>query len=574
MLINKIQSIKIFNNFFQIFRLSSKKYKIYLLLTGLTSLVVALFEMLLLLSFLNFANSLLGVASNDKFAAIFNFINTNNQNNVISSSFILIVAVTTTSIMKITNLTLIKRVSAYLAINLANKFYSNQLYSDYLSIKNKSISYYATIESKSILAIVEILSIVQISCYSFFALIIILLTNIFLFGNLVLIPICLIFLSYFLIIRFTKNRFLKNSYIINSNISEQINLLSVLSNDFKFIILSGLQKEFINTYKKREQQTRILESENFLFSQMPKFIIEAIGLSIIAIIAVFISLKTNENTNALAILGIIAVSFLRSLPTLQQLYVAWTDINSHFAPAETILAEISNVPIKKNRNLRIKRGEIMKKSFELNNVSFKYPSKKENIINNFSLNIKKGDYIGIVGKSGKGKTTLIDIISGFLKVDKGEIKIDGKELLFDSEKMIRWQRQISIVSQEVYLKKGSFLSNLVPNVNEYDKKRLDYICKISQIYEDIKNTKFGYNSKILERGSNLSGGQRQRLNLARALYCSPSLLILDEYTSSIDPLTEMKILNELKKLKGSMTIVVISHKKETLIDCDSVIELV
>ena len=120
----------------------------------------------------------------------------------------------------------------------------------------------------------------------------------------------------------------------------------------------------------------------------------------------------------------------------------------------------------------------MQKSFELNNISFKYPSNKENILTNFSLKIKKGEYIGIVGESGKGKTTLIDIICGFIKVNNGEIKLDGKELIFNSENMMRWQKDISIVSQEVYLRKGTFLKNLVPDINNFDKKDLIMYAKL------------------------------------------------------------------------------------------------
>ena len=139
--------------------------------------------------------------------------------------------------------------------------------------------------------------------------------------------------------------------------------------------------------------------------------------------------------------------------------------------------------------------------------------------------------------------------------------------------MVKWQRNIAIVSQDVYIKKGNFLQNLVIDEENYNPHKLDEACKTAQIYEFIKKTKYGYLTEIPERGSNLSGGQRQRLALARALYYSPSLLILDEFTSAIDVSTEKRILEGIKKLKGILTILVISHKQETLVDCNYVINL-
>ena len=215
-----------------------------------------------------------------------------------------------------------------------------------------------------------------------------------------------------------------------------------------------------------------------------------------------------------------------------------------------------------------------KKDFELNHISFKYNDGNQNIFENFNLRIEKGKSIAFLGKSGSGKTTLINIICGLLRPTTGEILVDGKPI---NEKVAGWQQNIGLISQDNYLLDDTLENNIIflNNKDSIDKKKLDDAIFYSGVSDFLDELKHGLNTEIGEKGSILSSGQIQRVGLARLLYRDPEVLILDEFTNSLDPNNEDFILEKLKQLqnKKNKTYVIISHKLKPLKICDEIIIL-
>ena len=215
-----------------------------------------------------------------------------------------------------------------------------------------------------------------------------------------------------------------------------------------------------------------------------------------------------------------------------------------------------------------------KKNFVLNNITYQYPNTSQKILKNLSLEIPFGSKIGIIGATGQGKSTLVDIISGLIK-SKGNLQVDRQTI--SKNKIKFWKKSIGYVTQQIYLTDNTIAENIALGFDpqNIDKKMIDKVSKIAGIYNFINNDlPKKYKTIVGERGINLSGGQRQRIGIARALYKNPSILILDEATSALDNLTENFVMNSLYKLsKNNFTLIIISHRPSILRDCDQIFEL-
>jgi ABC-type multidrug transport system fused ATPase/permease subunit len=274
-----------------------------------------------------------------------------------------------------------------------------------------------------------------------------------------------------------------------------------------------------------------------------------------------------------------AVAGYRLLPSLQLLYAQVTQFTSMRYSLDEVFEEfvaaerdekscIVEVSAEKSRLVEW-QGAIT-----LDKVSFIYPGADRPVLDRFSVTIQKNTFIGFIGPTGSGKSTLIDLLLGLHRPTSGRVLIDGQPLT--SELIPSWQATIGYVPQDIFLIDDTIARNIALGVpdNEIDSVRLREVCNMAQILDFIEvELRDGFQTSVGERGVRLSGGERQRLGLARALYHRPSLLLLDEATSALDTVTEARLIEALRKLSGKLTIVAVAHRLSTVAGCDKLVDL-
>lgn len=270
-------------------------------------------------------------------------------------------------------------------------------------------------------------------------------------------------------------------------------------------------------------------------------------------------------------IGFIGYSFQKLFPAINKFY---SSISSFDGERKSILDIIKNLNIlsKQVENSNIIKNKItFNNEITLKNLDFSYKNNKYQLLKKINLKIKRNSKLAIIGKTGIGKSTLLSIITGMIIPIKGNVFIDKNKL--DNSNLESWQNQVSIVSQNIYLKDDTVLNNITLGKKiknkQYSINKILKICQINQFYKNYKLFKF---NKVGENGKKLSGGQKQRIAIARALYRSPKVLIMDEGTNQLDKLTQLRIINNLLKIKN-LTLIFITHDKSILNKFDKVFDL-
>jgi ATP-binding cassette subfamily B protein len=289
----------------------------------------------------------------------------------------------------------------------------------------------------------------------------------------------------------------------------------------------------------------------------------------IALVAFKYSNNSNGVAESLPILALLVMASQRLLPILQNGYISWAAIKT----GESALIEIVDL-LKKSSllpDVSISQDSInFSNSIKLSDINFRYDIKSPLVLNKINFIINKGEFIGIIGPTGSGKSTLTDLLMGLLNPTAGNIYIDNVSLSLNNLKS--WQSKIAHVPQSIYISDLSILENIAFGIPSdlIDINRVKECARQAQISDVIECLPNNYRSLIGERGVRLSGGQRQRLGIARALYKRSELLILDEATSSLDSKTEDEVMRVLDYLPKSLTVIIIAHRLSTIIDADKI----
>ena len=339
------------------------------------------------------------------------------------------------------------------------------------------------------------------------------------------------------------------------------------------ILIGGYQNHLVDEFVDIDIPMRESRAFSIFLGASPRFILETLGIFLLFGIGFWKSISTNEleNSDFVPVLATFALGAQKLLPVLQQLFSCWSRIKAQQVPLEDI-AEL----IEKDRKYRDKPTLFNKfnsnfQSIIFNNVSFKFKNEKKPILSDISLEINRGDYIGILGETGSGKSTLVRLIAGLLEPTNGDITIVENPLLPRKPELT----SCSYVSQNTYIFDDTIKNNIELNI-EGESSSISYqkAACLASISEFIENLPRKYETIVGDKGSNLSGGQRQRLSLARAIKKDPSLLILDEVTSSLDALTTNSVLENIRKinLKGT-TIISISHDINAFKHCTKIFEV-
>jgi len=323
-----------------------------------------------------------------------------------------------------------------------------------------------------------------------------------------------------------------------------------------------------------------------MFARVPivansaRYLVEPLAFGGLVLAVLMLAVRGRDLSDILPNLGVMALAGYRLLPALQLLYGQITQISSMRHTVDEVYDEF--VAAESEPLTSTAPGETLAKAtpyvwtgtIKLNEISFIYPEATRPVLSDLSLTIEKNTSAAVIGPTGSGKSTLVDLLLGLHQPTAGRILIDDKPLT--PELVPSWQASIGYVPQDIFLIDDTITRNIALGVpeKEIDMERLREACSTAQILDFIENElPDGFETGVGERGVRLSGGQRQRLGLARALYHRPSLLILDEATSALDIETEAKFLEALRCLSGKLTIIMVAHRLSTLADCDQVVDL-
>lgn len=374
---------------------------------------------------------------------------------------------------------------------------------------------------------------------------------------------------YFFQAYYLKAKIKENSEIIVSHQNNVIKSLYVVLGGIRNIILDNTHNFFIDIYSKVDFRLRSALASNLFFGQFPRHIIES-GIIVAFIIgSLYLQNSTDYNfIDFIPILGTLALTAIKLLPNIQQIYRSWSTINGAHANFEDVtnILELNESVIKEDK-ISINGFE----ELEFKKVSFGYDNKPPLIFSEIDLKIFKGEKIGIVGATGGGKSTLIDIFMGLLEPTHGEVRINNYPI---KDTLNSWQSLISVVPQDIFICEGTFYENIAFGIpsKKIDLEKAEHAAKNAELYSFISKQKDGFYSHIYENGSNLSGGQKQRIAIARALYKNSEFIVFDEATSALDDETEKRIIESVKSL-NNITIIMIAHRISTLDSCDTILEI-
>ena len=340
----------------------------------------------------------------------------------------------------------------------------------------------------------------------------------------------------------------------------------------KEVKVSGLENIFINRFSASAMIFAQRQITNQIIAIMPRFLIEAVSFgSMILLILFFISTK-GSFTNSIPIVAVYAYAGYRLMPSLQEIYHSFAIIKYINASINKLYEDVKNLKVltseQDNTILSFKNKII------LNQISYNYPNSSRTALKNVNLTIPAYMTVGLIGPTGCGKTTIVDIILGLLTPQKGTLKIDGEVISENNVKS--WKSSIGYVPQHIYLTDDTIAANIAlgtspQNINQELLEKVSKIANLHKFVSDELPNK--YQTIIGERGVRLSGGQRQRIGIARALYNQPKILILDEATSALDNQTEQEVMDAINNFDKKITILIIAHRLNTIKSCDIIYKL-
>jgi ATP-binding cassette subfamily B protein len=378
--------------------------------------------------------------------------------------------------------------------------------------------------------------------------------------------------SYALIAWMSRRRLHRNSQRIAYEQTQVVKALQEGLGGIRDVLLDGMQPVYCDIYRQADHPLRRAQGNNFFIGGSPRYIMEALGMVLIAALAYALSRQVGGIATALPVLGALALGAQRLLPALQQIYSAWASIaGSHASLADTL--ELLDQPLPAELLEPAPAPLLIQNAIRFDAVRFRYTSDGPWVLDSLNLIIPKGARVGFVGSTGSGKSTTLDLLMGLLMPTEGELLVDGQPI--SGNRLRAWQRSIAHVPQSIYLADTTLAENIAFGVppDTIDLDRVQQAARQAHIADFIESRPEGYQAYVGERGIRLSGGQRQRIGIARALYKQASVLVFDEATSALDNATEQSVMDAIEGLGRDLTILLIAHRLTTVRRCDTIVEL-
>jgi len=378
--------------------------------------------------------------------------------------------------------------------------------------------------------------------------------------------------AYALLYNLIKIKLTLNGQTISDASLQRFKLMSEGFGGIKEVLLLGRQRDFVERFEANGKKLAYSLGSTLGLSQVPRYFMELIGFGSVIFLVLYLSRNYEGDLGSiLPVLSVYSLAGLKLLPVFQTTYGSIAQIRGSLSAFETIKGDLEASQEKVKQEIKItslKEHFSAQESIKLENIEFSYPGKRKSALTQLNMEIPVNSVVGLVGSSGSGKSTAIDILLGLIKPDRGQLLIDGEPL---SPSQIRaWQNTLGFVPQSIFLTDSSILENIAFGLaaNNIDMERAKRVIKLVHLDELIQQLPDGLNTTVGERGVQLSGGQRQRIGIARSLYHNAEVLIFDEATSALDGITEKLVMDTIHEFSGSKTIIMVAHRFTTIQKCD------
>ena len=376
--------------------------------------------------------------------------------------------------------------------------------------------------------------------------------------------------SYVLVYLVVRKRISRMGHVRKAANMDKYKVAGEAFGGVKDVKLMGLEDSFLRRYERPARRSAEANSLIGVASEVPRNILRAVALGGILAFVVVMLIRGQDMSGMLPVLGLYAFAGMRLLPALQQIYSSATTMRFTVSMLDRVHADLLSLPKGENAKFPAAPEPLpLREKLELRDVSYAYPSAERGALNGLTLSIPALSTVGVVGGTGAGKTTAVDVILGLLRPQEGVVAVDGTPVTDD--RLRAWQRSVGYVPQQIFLMDESVAANIAFGVphKEIDMAAVERAARIAELHDFIlRDLPEGYATELGERGVRLSGGQRQRIGIARALYHDPDVLVLDEATSALDNLTERAVMDAVHNLGGKKTIIMIAHRLSTVQDCD------
>ncbi|NYT46290.1 ABC transporter ATP-binding protein [Alcaligenaceae bacterium] len=417
-----------------------------------------------------------------------------------------------------------------------------------------------------------IIPLLQVNAKVVFA--VFMLLTVFIFNPLVATLGVLIFGTAYLVLYRSVGRLLINNGVaISEANAARHKLMSEGFGGIKDVLLLGRQMDFMERYHLTGQDLARANAINTTIGNVPRYLMEVVAFGAVIVLVIYlVKVQQGNMTKILPVLAMYALAGFKLLPAFQAIYLNVSIIKSGI-PAFEIMKK--DLECSQEEDFLASAASIapparhpVRDSIALRNVTFTYPGKPSPVLSNLNLIIPVNKTVGIVGSSGSGKSTTIDLLLGLILPDQGQLLIDEQPLAPTQVRL--WQNVLGFVPQSIFLADGTIAENIAFGLpkDQIDYPRVQRAIELAHLDKLVEQLKDGINTRVGERGVQLSGGQRQRIGIARALYHDAEVLILDEATSSLDGVTEKLIMDAIQDFSGKKTIIMIAHRLATVKSCD------
>ncbi|MDC3232677.1 ABC transporter ATP-binding protein/permease [Pelagibacteraceae bacterium] len=551
-----------------------KRQVIYIFILSIFSSLSESISVALLIPFISFFINPETYLFNSLFQNVFDYLNISDQKDtflfvsILFASIVLISGVMRLVYIKNSN-KLSDKITSDFRIKIFN-FLINQDYSYYFKHGTNEIMSNLTQKTQSFTTIVFAAMNIFNAILILIAVICVLTINEPLYTLVVILSIAIFFTTIF---KIKSRSVLKKGQNINLNQNIIVDTFESTVGYLQEVLVYNLRNFFLKTLTKVSKEIAISSSEIRSIGMTPRIYLETFLIISVVLLVYFLNLTERSLLLNISYLAVLAYGAQKCLPLVNSIY------NLSISFKSSTPTVLSFLKILDNEKLDLKTEsdslELLKfdKEINLEKIFFQYNKNLPPVLNNLNLIIKKGEKIAIKGKTGTGKSTLINLILGLIEPTQGKLLIDGGEINSSNKK--NWQKNIAIVPQTVFLNNSSILENIAlgENFNEINYEKVKNSAKISCISEFIESLPNKYKEKVGEKGIRLSGGQKQRIGLARALYRDPNVLVLDEPSNALDLKTENQVMEKLTSLSKKVTIIMISHSDNSLKFFDRVFNL-